>query len=414
MNSEHFALLQKGPQAWNDWKKRNPQEIRQNVDAINGSEYGGILGDFRDAKFENVNLSTADFSGSDLAGASFRDVRLSGVTWNFANFRNCYFFNCQIDQGTFTGAIFDGSRFYDVQLGPATLLFNEDKKKLREVGVSFRNVEFQGSEISSFPLKKSILHKASFSDCLFQGIRVTAADLSGAKILRSQIKDSKFADSNFSNSVFDEVFLDKCHFSNCTWKNSETRKLTFIDSEVPSSPRFFVNGEPQNGMRFCPNSSDAWSVLRRSYTGPLFSVWIGATILAFGPLLIEAKFWQLMDEASQLGVPLLSSGAPLVSKSELEDHLVISIVSRWASGWFPFVMTMTILGYNAARAVLTWNLSSLRQEEERSGFSPFRWQYEKYWNAHKILRIIAFMALGFLLWNLGSVFLEPVSYPRSE
>ncbi len=64
-NVEHLEILKKGVEALNEWRRSNPTEV---PDLVNADLEGAEL---RDAK-----LGGADLQGANLGGAKLRDARL--------------------------------------------------------------------------------------------------------------------------------------------------------------------------------------------------------------------------------------------------------------------------------------------------------------------------------------------------
>src|SRR5262249_11029440 len=81
-NEEHVAILKKGVDAGNEWRKKNPQ-LHVNLrgaDLREASLSGAILRAFHGgADLREANLSGADLSEAVLRGADLRKANLSGA-----------------------------------------------------------------------------------------------------------------------------------------------------------------------------------------------------------------------------------------------------------------------------------------------------------------------------------------------
>ena len=77
-NPEHLAKLKEGVEAWNQWRKQNP-EVRPDLRKANLG--GGFLEhvDLRRADLREANLREARLSGAELQGADFREAILIGA-----------------------------------------------------------------------------------------------------------------------------------------------------------------------------------------------------------------------------------------------------------------------------------------------------------------------------------------------
>jgi hypothetical protein len=71
-------------------------------------------------------------------------------------------------------------------------------------------------------------------------------------------------------------------------------------------------------------------------------------------------------------------------------------------GWEFFVLAVTLIGYNVLRARLTWSVSQMRDEEERSGYTPpwLRGYRPLYWThqAARVLWLAAVVAFSYNAW----------------
>ena len=71
--------------------------------------------------FDNANLEGADFSGQDLAGASFYEADLTGANFDGANLEGVNFGRAYLTRASMRGTNLDGAGFYEVTLDYADL-----------------------------------------------------------------------------------------------------------------------------------------------------------------------------------------------------------------------------------------------------------------------------------------------------
>jgi hypothetical protein len=69
-------------------------------------------------------------------------------------------------------------------------------------------------------------------------------------------------------------------------------------------------------------------------------------------------------------------------------------------GYFNALLPIALILYNGCRAILTWRVSLLREEEERSGFSPAFASYRWLMAIHWVHRGLVIVAAGALIWHL--------------
>lgn len=140
-NKEHLNILKQGAEAWNRWRKENPE----------------IQPDLSGAYLSGVNLSGVNLRGADLRGANLHKVNLSGANFHKADLsRACLFRVC----------------LNEAHLSEAYLI----AANLSEVN----------------------LYKANLSGVNLLGANVTAANLVGADIGNATIGRTTFGDINLS------------------------------------------------------------------------------------------------------------------------------------------------------------------------------------------------------------------------
>jgi len=81
-DKKHFEILKQGVEVWNGWRKNNPGE---RPDLIEANLYGAIL---YGANLSEANLSEAGLWGVDLSGANLTDSSLRGALMVRANLKD--------------------------------------------------------------------------------------------------------------------------------------------------------------------------------------------------------------------------------------------------------------------------------------------------------------------------------------
>ncbi len=82
-NKDHLAILKKGVDSWNEWRRRNPyinpdlSEADLTRAKLSGADLRGAIfsrADFTGAIFSRADLTGARLSGADLSGANLKEV----------------------------------------------------------------------------------------------------------------------------------------------------------------------------------------------------------------------------------------------------------------------------------------------------------------------------------------------------
>lgn len=89
-NEEHLKILEQGVEAWNKWRKKNPE----------------VIPDLNNADLGRVNLRGANFRQTDLRGADLRGANLRG---------------CNLEEAGFTEANLCGVDFSEAELNGASI-----------------------------------------------------------------------------------------------------------------------------------------------------------------------------------------------------------------------------------------------------------------------------------------------------
>ncbi len=82
VNPKHLETLKKGVEAWNKWRKNNPD----------------IKPDLREANLLRANLSEADLSGANISGANLWRADLSGANISGAYLNEAYLWRADLTE----------------------------------------------------------------------------------------------------------------------------------------------------------------------------------------------------------------------------------------------------------------------------------------------------------------------------
>ena len=192
-NPEHLAILTKGVEVWNRWRKAFPN-TRPDLEGANLS--GADLSNANlsrtnlvGAKLNNINLfetilfesnlTNADLSRAKLARADFTEANLSGTNFSGAKFNHTCLNKANLTGSDLSEADLLGSNLSGANLSGANL----SGAKLN--GVDLFRTNLSGANLSNADLAAaSLLHtnlqKANLSNCYIYGISVWDVDLSGA------------------------------------------------------------------------------------------------------------------------------------------------------------------------------------------------------------------------------------------
>jgi hypothetical protein len=248
-NPEHVNILKEGVEAWNQWRRKDPDrgDLSGAVLSrtfLNGADFRRV--DLSDANLSGANLSgafliaanlgaaklsgadlrEANLTGADLSGANLIDANLRAANLRGANLRRAYLLSTNLTSTKIAGANFTDSRmtgtvFADVDLsqakgletvqhtGPSTIGFDTVQRSrgkipdafLRGAGVSDEFIAFiraMGGAIQfyscfiSYSGKDQLFAERLYADLQARGVRCWFAphDVQGGKKLHEQIDDA--------------------------------------------------------------------------------------------------------------------------------------------------------------------------------------------------------------------------------
>jgi hypothetical protein len=245
-NSEQLAKILEGVEAWNDWRKANPEIVpdlreadlsgadRQGAYLFKADFRGAFLfkADFRGAHLNKANLVTAYLLGADLGGADLRGAHLFGADLsgtdlretnlreadlNYANLSGAHLSGADLRGAWFGNTIFGRNDLSDVEgldtaqhFGPSTIgidtVYHSHGKIpltfLRGAGVPENFIEYMGSLTGkalefyscfiSYSTKDQEFADRLYADLQNKGVRCWFAphDIQAGKKIHEQIDEA--------------------------------------------------------------------------------------------------------------------------------------------------------------------------------------------------------------------------------
>ncbi len=423
------------------------------------------------AKLLGCNLSkarliAADLSGSYLANADLSQAELSLANLTNARLTDARLVKAELHHANLSGAYLDRADLSNADLRHATL-FQADMHKILLVGADMHRVNLCDANLSQANVSQSDLSKAvghgadftavdlthtnlayaEFTRARFTRARLfranlTAADLSGSRLVgadlrRAKLKGTRLADADLRSALlhrFDETFVRGAQFTPLTG-----RWWAFL-CEIGFGPmsrwlgrRGFSKASRQ--FAFTIDHNDPWSVLRQSYAGPrvlfLFFMVIvfvlpyagrAAVFSAVGPVEREAEA-VLKYRKKQVEIRLASDPGDPAASDELaginrillrmDRKPVWQVLLRWETGksW-PTILAALLIVYNIGLYSLIVHVSALRDEEERSGWTPAWRDYGYLLWFHRVVVVLFYVSCASFLINVGQILDEEVLIPR--
>ena len=192
-NPEHLAKLKEGVQAWNEWRKANPETKPDLIEARVGEcDLSGInLANayLTRANLRAANLSKADLSGAVLVDANLRRANLSHAILRNAKLKLAHLHLANLTEADLSGADLTNAFLSEANLSKATLdstnlmLANLNMADLREAKLGKANLG--GTKLIRAQLVKADLRGANLRGADLTETVLTSTDLSGACLERA-------------------------------------------------------------------------------------------------------------------------------------------------------------------------------------------------------------------------------------
>lgn len=396
---------------------------------------------FQKANLEQAKLSIAILDDADFSEAELPSVRMSSVFAQNTSFSHANLQGADLEKARLIECNLDGANLLGAQLPNASLAFS------RLVGATL-----EAAELKHANLRRADLRRASLLDAKFQDADLR--DAIGVRLDQTFIRDTRF-------SPVGNRLLATC----VNWIVPVIRKLLMKVRYERFAKR----------LEFSEKHVDAWSVLRQSYAGPraflLFLI-----VIAFAlPYVARAIFWSWVGAAepavirfAEYGIDegnsameslraysesvgdaraTLESGpanpatkrvadvlqdvnqklderiAEMDANLQRSDNYLDSLEPRavWQvvlqldrKRWLPTVLAVVLIVYNVCLYFLVTSIGPLRDQEERSGFSPTVAQYRHLRILHIVTCFLFYASLSSFVMNAYGLLTHTVLVPSAS
>jgi len=179
-NSEHYAKLKEGVEAWNDWREQDGYQTQP---------------DLSEADLTGLNLNDAEFQSTNLSRAVLVDVTL----------RQTNFIRANLHKATFSPS----PPLYDCVLREVNLS-DVDLTQVTLEGKDLTAANFSGSSLQRSDLSKSTLLFAQLEGADLRDSRMNGADLRGANLRRADLRGASLQRVNMIQTILAGADLTGC------------------------------------------------------------------------------------------------------------------------------------------------------------------------------------------------------------
>jgi uncharacterized protein YjbI with pentapeptide repeats len=221
-NEQHLAILNKGKDAWDRWRKKHsniyPDLSDMNFDAAN----------FWDADFSKANLNRTSLSGANLRGANFSGARLIDASFEKAGLISANFTGADLAGAWLRGATLSLANFSGANLKASTLIgavavgTNFDGANLSETDL--RQADLREASLAKADMRKAylwhaFLNSADLSEADLREANLEGAFLNDAKLVKAHLEGANLQHASFVETNLEGAALDRCYiYGLSAWK----------------------------------------------------------------------------------------------------------------------------------------------------------------------------------------------------
>jgi len=176
-NPEHLKILKEGVEAWNEWRKNNPD----------------IVPNLRGVDLEGAELVGANLTKAALQEAVLKHTFLLGADLSQANLFEAKLASAYLMDGNLYKAILISANLCSADLRNATL----------------NAADLRGADVIEANLSGASLRRANLDSVSFLGANLSGADLCFAAFVAGNVEGTTFSDSTMESTSFANVDLSK-------------------------------------------------------------------------------------------------------------------------------------------------------------------------------------------------------------
>ena len=304
--------------------------------------------------------------------------------------------------------------------------------KFELIGAHFRNADMRGIDLSGANLSGSDLSGADLRGARLQGAYLYGATLQNANLLEARFENACLERTNLRDTSLFDAHLENANLRSADLHGAFLFRANLAGADLDGARGIVLDSTHIRGARLPITHPDPWSALRRHFTGSamVFNLLLVAAFLF--PLAIKAAFWMQVNALQVASGPTISKlGLPPCLAATCESRSLWEVVLGFGRSPLYVFATLALLVYNSVRLLLTVRIAPLRDEEERSGFSPRYWPthehpykavdplpsggprervsaymdrlFQSYgWmiGPYKLMRVLIWVALALLAWHL--------------
>jgi uncharacterized protein YjbI with pentapeptide repeats len=245
-DKEHLARLKQGVEAWNQWRKGNPN-IQPDLVGADLSKADLGKANLSEADLHEANLSEANLSEANLGWADLGKANLSKANLSHANLSKAFLGRAYLVGVDLIGAHLSEANFFEANLSEAALS-QTDLVEARLSGADLSGAILNEANLTRATLKEANLSKANLTRADLTGTDLSKANLRWATLEEAILIQTNLAQSDLTDcSVYGvsvwKVQLEGAHQTNLVITPSNEPTITVDNLEVAQFIYLLLNNQ---------------------------------------------------------------------------------------------------------------------------------------------------------------------------
>jgi uncharacterized protein YjbI with pentapeptide repeats len=201
-NQEHWDILKKGVEAWNAWRKQQP-ELEPDLVEVDLRD-----ADLRDADLSGAQLMAADLYQANMSGAVLTGANLSGAVLTGANLLAAQLAGSILYGTDLRGAMLNNANLRESSL-PRANLTTANLGGADLTGANLDEAYMSGANLLAAQLAGSILYGTDLRGANLSGANLTGADLTSADLTSADLTSADLSAAHLTGArCFATHFVD--------------------------------------------------------------------------------------------------------------------------------------------------------------------------------------------------------------
>lgn len=192
-DSNHLKVFQQGRDAWDSWRKQNPD----------------IIPDLSEADLHGTDMKFANFQHANLRGAQLAGMYAAHGQFHSADLREADLRDGQFPEASFLGA---------------------DLSNANAFAANFAAADFEHAKLNRAMLREAVLTRASFSRANLRSADLTEADMSFADMTQARLRHAIFVGTNLNGIQLNLTDLTSAEFGDTVISNTSFKTATGVES----------------------------------------------------------------------------------------------------------------------------------------------------------------------------------------